>query len=172
MDPRSTDFGKQLISRAATGALASVKTRHLFTMHLQVQPIVRVGTTPNNVRRLGFVTGGTIVGERVNGRVLAGGNDWQLWRPDGSLSLDVRLAFETTGGVMVTMAYRGLRRGPSDVIAALERGEEVDPNSYYFRIASTFETAEGELDWLNGIMAIGIGHRFADGPVYNIFEVL
>ena len=26
--------------------------------------------------------------------------------------------------------------------------------------------------WINRIIAIGIGHRLADGPVYNIFEVL
>jgi len=27
-------------------------------------------------------------------------------------------------------------------------------------------------DWLNRILAIGIGHRRADGPLYSVFEVL
>jgi hypothetical protein len=35
-----------------------------------------------------------------------------------------------------------------------------------------FETADEDLRWLNGIIAIGTGHRFAQGPIYNVFEVL
>jgi hypothetical protein len=70
------------------------------------------------------------------------------------------------------MAYRGLRRGPAEVIDRLERGEIVDPASYYFRIAPTFETSDGDLAWLNGILAIGTGHRLPEGPIYNVFEVL
>jgi len=34
-----------------------------------------------------------------------------------------------------------LRHGPRDVIAKIERGEVVDPESYYFRINPLFETA-------------------------------
>jgi hypothetical protein len=39
--------------------------------------------------------------------------------------------------------------------ADVPTGKVVDPASYYFRIA-----------------AIGIGHRFADRPIYNVFELL
>ena len=72
----------------------------------------------------------------------------------------------------MTMSYRGLRHGPRAVIERLERGEVVDPASYYFRIAPLFEVGAGELDWLNSIQAVGVGHRFPDGPVYTVFEVL
>jgi len=163
----STDLAKLAIS----GPLSSVSTRHLFTMRLEVLPILTVGQTPHGLRRIGIVKGGTIEGERIRGTVL-GGNDWQLARPDGSLTLDVRLAFETDQGTLVTMAYRGLRHGPPDVIQRLERGESVDPASYYFRIAPTFEVGDGDLSWLNGVQAVGLGHRFPDGPVYSVFEVL
>lgn len=156
---------------SSAGPLASVETRHLFTMRLEMLPIVTIGQTPNGVRRVGLVQGGTIVGQRVRGKVL-GGNDWQLFRSDGSLTLDVRLVFETDHGARVTMTYRGLRHGPADVIQRLERGESVDPASYYFRIAPLFEAADSEVSWLNGVQAVGIGHRFPDGPVYSVFEVL
>jgi len=53
-----------------------------------------------------------------------------------------------------------------------QRGEAVDPTSYYFRINPMFETAAQAYDWLNRIVAVGIGHRQADGPVYSVFEVL
>jgi len=48
----------------------------------------------------------------------------------------------------------------------------VDPKSYYFRLNPLFETANASYDWLNRVVAIGIGHRLADGPIYSIFEVL
>jgi len=140
-------------------------------MRLDVRPIVRAGQTPNGVRRLGFVTGGDVSGDRLQGRVV-GGADWQTLRPDGSLCLDVRLAIETGEGSIVTMSYRGLRRGPAQVIERLEGGGEVDPASYYFRIAPLFETSSAPLAWLNGVIGIGVGHRTAEGPVYVVHEVL
>jgi hypothetical protein len=36
----------------------------------------------------------------------------------------------------------------------------------------SFETASPQYDWLNRMLAIGIGHRQADGPVYSVFEIL
>jgi hypothetical protein len=151
---------------------AAIRTRPLFTMRLDVQPIVTIGATPAGIRRVGSVIGGLIEGERLRGRVLPGANDWQQWRTDGSLALDVRLAFETDRGALVAMTYRGVRHGPSEVIARLERGEAVEPANYYFRIAPMFETADADLAWLNHIVAIGTGHRAPEGPTYQIFEVL
>lgn len=70
------------------------------------------------------------------------------------------------------MTYKGIRQGPPDIIARLEHGEQVDPDSYYFRINPMFETASEKYAWLNNTLAIGTGHRFSDGPTYNLFEVL
>jgi len=35
-----------------------------------------------------------------------------------------------------------------------------------------FETSAPKYDWMNRIIAIGTGQRFAEGPLYSIFEVL
>jgi hypothetical protein len=70
------------------------------------------------------------------------------------------------------MTYQGVRSGPPDVIARIDRGETVDPASYYFRINPLFQTSAPQHDWLNRVVGVGIGHRFADGPVYSIFELL
>ena len=59
-----------------------------------------------------------------------------------------------------------------DVLARIDRGEAVEPSSVYFRSLVRFETAAPKHDWLNHVVAVGIGHRRADGPVYNVFEVL
>jgi hypothetical protein len=141
-------------------------------MQLAVRKLQIIGATPAAYRRIGVVPDGTFHGERLSGTVLEGGNDWQTLRSDGSLSLDVRLVLKTGDDALIGMTYRGIRQGPPDVIARLERGESVDPADYYFRIAPMFETAAPAYAWLNGVVAIGTGHRLADGPVYSVFEVL
>ena len=152
--------------------LKSVRTRPLFVMHLAVRPLQIVGDTPGGVRRIGVVPSGVFDGERLSGEVLEGGADWQMVRPDRSITLDVRLVLKTHDGALIGMTYLGIRQGPVEVMQRLDRGEPVDPASYYFRSLPMFETAAPAYAWLNGIVAVGVGHRRADGPVYSVFEVL
>ena len=152
--------------------LRSVRTRALFVMRLDVRPLVVIGATPGGTRRVGLVPGGTFEGERLSGTVNDGASDWQTVRPDGCTTLDVRLILKTDDGALIGMSYRGLRHGPADAIKRMEQGEAVDPADYYFRTSPTFETAAPKYDWLNRILAVGIGWRRADGPVYSVFEVL
>ncbi len=152
--------------------LNSVRTRPLFVLRLKVRPIVAVGATPGVHRRIGLVYGGSFDGERLRGEVLDGGSDWLADRADGATTLDVRLILRTTDGALIAMTYRGIRHGPPDVMHKLSAGELVDPASYYFRISPMFETAAPQYDWLNRVLAIGIGYRPAAGAVYNVFEVL
>ena len=153
-------------------ALKSVRTQPLFVMRLDVRKLLIVGATPRAYRRIGVVPGGLFEGERLSGEVLDGGSDWQTVRTDGSTALNVRLVLKTKDGALICMTYQGVRHGPSDVVERIEKGEVVDPASYYFRINPLFETAAEKYDWINRVVAIGIGHRLADGPIYSIFEVL
>ncbi len=79
---------------------------------------------------------------------------------------------KTADEAMIGMTYRGIRHGSADVLARIDRGEVVDPASYYFRISAFFETAAPKYDWLNRLLAVGIGHRTPDGPIYSLFELL
>jgi Protein of unknown function (DUF3237) len=152
--------------------LQRVQTRPIFVMHLDVKPIVIVGDTLGSLRRVGIVPSGTFSGDRLSGKVLDGGSDWQTVRRDASTTLDVRLTLQTEDGVHILMSYHGLRHGDAEVIKRLETGEQVDPAEYYFRTNPIFEAPDGKYEWLNRVLAIGVGHRFANGPVYSVFEVL
>jgi hypothetical protein len=152
-------------------ALASVRTRPLFVMRLASGMQV-IGPTPGFVRRVGAVSGGVFEGDRLSGEVLDSGNDWQTVRSDNAVTLDVRLVLKTNDEAMIGMTYRGIRHGSPDILARIDRGETVDPATYYFRIAPFFETAAPKYDWLNRLIAVGIGHRTAEGPIYSLFEVL
>jgi hypothetical protein len=157
---------------ALPAALKSVQVRPLFVLHLDVKPIEIVGQTPGAFRRVGIVPSGTFAGERLAGVVLDGSNDWQTVRSDGSTRLDVRLLLRTDDGTNILMSYQGIRYGEADVLRRLDNGEPVDPARYYFRINPVFEAPSGKYEWLNRVIAVGTGHRFPDGPVYSVFEVL
>lgn len=152
--------------------LKSVRTQPLFVMKLDVRPIIVVGPTPGGYRKVGVVYGGRFEGERLSGEVLDGGNDWQTLRGDGSTLLDVRLNLKSDDGALINMTYMGIRHGPVDVMQRMDKGEAVDASSYYFRTSPLFETSATRYDWINRVVAIGIGHRRVDGPVYSVFEVL
>jgi hypothetical protein len=152
--------------------MAEIKTRPLMVMKLAVSGMQMVGATPGGNRRIGLVAGGTFEGERLSGSVLPGGADWLMLRADGSTTLDVRIVLETADKATIGMTYRGLRHGPAAVMERVNKGEFVDASEYYFRIAISFETASDKYAWLNGIIAIGTGHRPPEGPVYEVFEVL
>jgi Protein of unknown function (DUF3237) len=152
--------------------LKRVRTQPLFVMRLDVRKLLIVGATPGAYRRIGVVPGGSFEGERLSGEVLDGGSDWQTVRNDGSMTLNVRLVLKTRDDALIGMTYQGVRHGPPDVVERIERGEVVDPTSYYFRINPSFETAAAKYDWINRVVGVGIGHRSPDGPIYSVFEVL
>jgi hypothetical protein len=152
--------------------MSEIRTKPIMTMKLAVSGMQAIGDTPNGARRVGLVAGGTFEGERLRGTVLPGGADWIIQRPDGVTTLDVRIVLQTDDGATIGMTYRGLRHGPAPVMEKVNKGEPVDPSSYYFRISVAFETASEKYAWLNKVIAVGAGHRPPEGPVYDVFEVL
>src|ERR1700730_9423352 len=152
--------------------LKTNRTQPLFAMRLDVRKLQIVGATPGGYRRIGVVPGGSFEGKRLSGEVLDGGNDWQTGRPHGATTVNLGLVLKTKNEALIGMTYRAIRYGPPDVVARIERGEVVDPKSYYFRLNPLFETANANYDWLNRVVAVGSGHRQADGPIYSVFEVL
>jgi len=152
--------------------MSSVQTRHLFTATMETIPTV-IGDVPMGYfRRVGILTGGRFEGERLRGRVLPGGGDWLVQRPDGAVHLDVRCVLETDAAELIYMTYTGRRVTTPPVTAKLSRHEPVAAEEMYFRVAVQFETAAPALLWLNDLIAVGIGSRPAAGPVYEVFEVL
>ena len=152
--------------------MIGLSSRALFEIDLTVAGPQNLGVTPAGERRVFLVTGGRFEGERLRGKVLDGGADWVLIRPDAVLQLDVRTTLETDDGALIGMTYRGLRHGPPEVMEQLARGETVDPSAYYFRIAAFFETGAQDYLWLNRICAIGLGDRRPTGPHYSLIEIL
>jgi hypothetical protein len=147
-------------------------SRPLMTIQVIVPPPQKIGAVPHGTRAIAPIAGGTFEGSRLRGRVLPGGADWTLLRSDAVLELDLRITLETDDGALIYMTSFGLRHGPPEVLAALARGESVDPSRYYFRTAPRFETSAPQYAFLNRFIAIALGDRRASGPIYTIEEIL
>src|SRR5579863_2480685 len=92
---------------------------------------------------MGVVCGGSFVCERLSGEVVSG-NDWQSVCTDSCIRLEVQLVLKTTDGALIAMTYTCLRAGPLDVIERLDKGESVDPGSYYFHKIPIFKTLSSQ----------------------------
>jgi len=147
-------------------------SRLLMTLQVAVVGVQKIGAVPHGTRVTAPIASGHFEGPRLRGKVLAGGGDWTLLRGDGVLELDLRLTLETDDGALIHMTSFGFRHGPPEVIAALARGESVDPSTYYFRTTPRFETGHPKYAFLNRILAVSSGDRRAEGPIYTIDEIL
>ena len=65
--------------------MAEIRTRHLFTLTIEVGTAQPLGVTPAGQRIVMPVTGGQFEGERLRGKIVPGGTDWILARTDGAL---------------------------------------------------------------------------------------
>jgi hypothetical protein len=150
--------------------MLEIKTEFLFTIALEIQ-VLTLGTTPYGVRRIAQVKAGTFEGPKLKGTVLAGGGG-SLLRRDDVLEIDMRFTLETDDKQHIYMSWKGLRHGPREVIDRLNRGENVDPDSYYFRTTPYFETSSEKYAWLNRICSIATGARAANTRTVQVFRVL
>jgi hypothetical protein len=149
-----------------------MQSRLLMILEVAVVGLQKIGAVPLGTRAVAPIASGHFEGPRLRGKVLPGGGDWTLLRGDGVLELDLRVTLETDDGALIHLASFGLRHGPPEVLAALARGESVDPAAYYFRTTPRFETADPKYAFLNRLLAVSTGDRRAAGPVYTIDEIL
>ncbi len=155
--------------------MTELGSRHLYDANIALTAPITIGATPNGQRAIFPVGGGTLKGERLNGRFIPPGGDWALVRGDGSIVVDVRATVETDDGALIYLTYTGrLVADPALLPAVLDvtAAEPVDPSRYYFRTLILFETGSPAYGWLNGICAVGLGSTGSGGVQYRTYEIL
>jgi hypothetical protein len=132
-----------------------INSRPLMVLRLATAATLDIGSTPQGTLTIFPVTG-SFEGERLRGKVLAGGGDWVVARSDGTFTLDLRVTLETDDGGLIHLTFTGVR----------------DDANHYFRTVPRFETAAPKYAFLNRLLAVGIGEIRPDGPVHIIEEIL
>jgi hypothetical protein len=155
--------------------VGGVATAPLFDIVVDLDPRLNFGAGPFGRRVLFGAAGGTFEGPALRGAVLAGGGDWALFRPDGAMSLDVRLTLRTHDDALIHMSYGGRWITPPELRADMAdpaRRHLVDPGRYYFRTNPLFETGATAYAWLNDIVCVGTGCLVEGGIAYKVYRVL
>ncbi|MEU4342197.1 DUF3237 domain-containing protein [Nocardia sp. NPDC023852] len=154
----------------------TIRTAALFDIVVDLSPQLNFGDRGPLGRRVLFgAAGGSFEGPRLRGDVVAGGGDWALFRPDGTMMLDVRVTLRTDDDELVHMTYQGRCVIPPQIqsrMADPTTRHQIDPAQYYFRTNPLFETGSTRYAWLNDVVAIGTGYMVDGGVAYHVEYVL
>ena len=85
--------------------------------------------------------------------------------------LPLDIVIEAADGALVYVENTGIRTGPADALARLNRGEPVDPALIYFRSVPQFETGAPHLRWLAEHVFLATGVRRPDRVELSVFLV-
>jgi hypothetical protein len=94
-------------------------------------------------RALFAITGGTVSGPRLEGRILPGGADFAILQPDGSYAVEARYFLELNDGVMVSIHNAGFMKPQPD-------------GAWSGRTSARLDAPRGSHDWVAGTIFLGV----------------
>lgn len=141
-----------------------------FVVTIYLKQPLEIGTGPIGTRSFYEVTGGQIIGDRINAKILSGG-EWALIGPDGFLRPDVRLQVETNDGALLYIHYVGLLELNEKVLSAIQNATGTDFDDQYFYTNPRIETGAEQYAWLNTTFFIGAARILPDpGVEYRVWR--
>lgn len=114
-----------------------------------------IGPVPEGIRANFYITGGTIEGPKLQGKIRPVGADWFTLRSDGIGIVDVRATAETDDGALIYAAYTGMTDAGEDGYDRYLHGQV--PALIPLRLTPRFSTAHPAYRWLNRLQCVGIG---------------
>ena len=159
-------------AKAAESALAVPALSLAMRLRVLIGEPRELGMVDGVRKRIIPITGGTVEGPRLEGKVLAGGADWQSIRADGTADIFARYTIEAKDGTIISIVNPGYRHGPAAVLARIAAGEDVDPALYYFRTTPRFDVAQDSVHgWLGHTIFLCTAARYRDHVRLDIFAV-
>src|SRR5690242_10524136 len=101
---------------------------HIADFKVDIAAPIVVGETEQGLRRIIPILGGSVSGPRLRGEIVPGGADFQLIQAGGYTTLEARYVLKLEGDALVYVVNQGVRFGPPEVMARIQRGEIVDPS--------------------------------------------
>jgi hypothetical protein len=144
---------------------------HVFSLRGELAPPVEQGEIDGARKRFIPVTGGTVYGPQLQGRVIPGGGDWQAILPGGLTSVLARYYLEASDGTVIGVTNTGVRTARPEVMEKLVQGIEVAPDAYYFRTTPVFEVRAGPHEWLRRHAFVARGIRKPDHVIVDFYRV-
>jgi len=109
---------------------------------VDIADVQNLGQSLQGQRFIVNILGGEFSGPRMKGRVLPGGADRQLLRPDGIKELDALYEIQTDNGTVITVH--------NQVVVDMPASEQ-----RYARSVVKFRAPAGQYEWLNRRIFVG-----------------
>ena len=156
----------------ALETLPPPRLEHVCDLAVTIAPPVEVGQTVAGLRRMIPITGGVVRGPRLNGKVLAGGADFQLILGGGTQArLAARYVIDLDDGPRGVVQNTALRVASLETSQRIMRGEPVNPSEIYFRCQPRFEATGQSWAWLAESQFVGSGRRAPDGVFLSFYRL-
>ena len=119
-----------------------------------------IGPVAEGLRLNIYVTGGTVDGPRMKGKILPAGGDWLTVRTDGVAVLDVRATIQTDDGALIYLYYKGVGDlGPDGYTNFLD-GVPPSEDGFALRTNPWFQTAHPDYQWLTRGLFVEVGKAY------------
>ena len=148
-----------------------INLEHVFDLSVAVAHPFELGEIGLGERRIIAIDGGLASGPRLNGRILPGGADFQIIRPNGLTELHARYVIEAHDGALIYVENNGIRFGALEDIARLKRGEPVPPERIYFKAVPRFETSAPAYGWMMEAIFLCTGIRKPASVELSVYRV-
>lgn len=152
--------------------------KYAFTINVELAPAIDFGATFSGDRRFIAITGGSVDGPRLTGKVLSGGGDWNAVRPDGVVHVFAKYSIQASDGTPISITIEGFGRASQSSIKAIFDGDGASASeggkTWCTKTWPRFEVAPGKWDWLNTSCFIGDLQppASADRVVIKIYEII
>lgn len=141
-------------------AIPPLQTEFVLEARVNCDPLVVVGASKYGKRQLVPITGGDFDGPAIKGRVLPGGADWQLIRPDDVIEIVARYTIQTHDSVNISVLNRGIALYPPTF------------DTVYVRTTPEFEAPnDSAYAWLNRNVFVGTVQVASKQPLVVIVRV-
>ncbi|WP_380173663.1 DUF3237 domain-containing protein [Kineococcus sp. DHX-1] len=129
--------------------------RFAFEARVACDPPLRIGRGEREEVWFTPITGGTVEGPRLRGKVLPHGGDWSVSRANGT-ELDARYLLQADDGAVIDIRNRGFWVSTPEVEARADAGEPVEETEFYYRTSAQFQTDAPQHEWLTRTVVVGL----------------
>ncbi|MFT3680177.1 MAG: DUF3237 domain-containing protein [Ferruginibacter sp.] len=143
---------------STTVTAQKLESELLYKITLTLDSAMDIGKVPVGKRVVYPIKGGSFEGPNIKGKVRAFGADWVLRLDSVTTKLDVRIVLETDDGQLISNTYPGIVHKNPD-------------GTSYWRTTPVFETSSKKYEWLNYLLAVGVGSFTKGGVYYEVFAI-
>lgn len=144
----------------------------IFSIDVVVDKPILIGQDGIEGRRqLIPILSGKVTGNGFNGKVLPGGIDSQIIRPDGKCELSARYSILLDDGASIYIENNGIRTVSIEHVKDVIEGKFVDPSLYYFVTVPKFETYDEKYKWMMDFIFICSATRLPESVLLKFYRV-